>query len=117
MRSLFLLLTGLWLLATGPGSARAAEPQLTVTAPQEGAVIEGSTVRVVFTTSGFTLVPAAVSLAAGGQQPQVNRPGEGHVHFMLDLQPLVTWEQADPFTFVNVPPGEHQLIVELANND
>lgn len=117
MRTLFRLLAGLLLLATSPGMARAADPPLTVIAPQEGAVVEGSSVRVVFATSGFTVVPAPVSLGQAGQQPQVNRPGEGHVHLLLDLQPLVTRDQADPYTFSNVPPGEHQLTVELANND
>jgi hypothetical protein len=39
------------------------------------------------------------------------------LHFVLDLQPLVVWESGDPYTFANVPAGEHQLMVELVNND
>lgn len=36
---------------------------------------------------------------------------------MLDLQPLVFVYKTDPYTFTNLPPGDHQLMVELVNND
>jgi len=52
-----------------------------------------------------------------GKHPEVNRPGEGHLHFMLDLEPLVVWERPEPYTFTDVPPGEHQLMVEVVEND
>jgi hypothetical protein len=58
-----------------------------------------------------------VPLSEAGKHPEVNHPGEGHLHFALDLQPLVVWEKSDPYTFPNIPPGDHQLMVELANND
>ncbi len=35
----------------------------------------------------------------------------------LDLQPIVMWGRDAPYTFTNVPPGAHQLTVELVNND
>ncbi|MGH2354201.1 MAG: hypothetical protein ACRDJN_21560 [Chloroflexota bacterium] len=113
-----LTVTALLLLTLGlstPGAA--AEPQLTVVAPQDGAVIRGPNVTVEFNTSDITLVESTVPLEQAGQRPDANRPGEGHVHFMLDLQPLVVWEQDAPYTFTNVPPGEHQLMVELVQND
>jgi hypothetical protein len=58
-----------------------------------------------------------VPVSEAGKHPEANRPGEGHVHFVLDLQPLVVWENGDSYTFSNVPPGEHQLMVELVQND
>lgn len=97
--------------------ASAAGPELTVVAPKEGAVIEGDSVTISFTTSDIKIVPTTVPVAEAGKHPDANRPGEGHLHFVLDLQPLVVWESGDPYTFANVPPGEHQLMVELVQND
>jgi hypothetical protein len=98
-------------------SARAAEPTLTVLEPADGATIVGSTVTVRVQTTNFRMMPSDISLAEYGQRPDVNRAGEGHVHLALDLQPLIVWDRGDTYTFENVPPGEHQLKVELANND
>jgi hypothetical protein len=36
---------------------------------------------------------------------------------MLDLQPLVVWYSAEPYSLSNIPPGRHRLMVELVNND
>jgi hypothetical protein len=95
----------------------AAGPELSVVAPKDGEAIAGTEVTVRFTTRNIKLVPTSVPVSEAGKRPDANRPGEGHVHFVLDLQPLVVWERGDPYTFTNVPPGEHQLMVELANND
>ena len=78
---------------------------------------EGSELTVEFTVTGFTLVPTSVPVAEAGKHPEANRPGEGHLHFVLDLQPLVVWERDEPYTFTNIPPGEHLLMIELTNND
>jgi hypothetical protein len=95
----------------------AAGPSLTVIAPKAGEVIQSSSVTVEVTTSDFKIVPSTVPVSEAGKRPDVNRPGEGHLHFVLDLQPLVVWDQADAYTFKDLPPGQHQLMVELANND
>ena len=95
----------------------AAGPTLTVHSPQEGAVITESDVTVAFTAADFKIVPSTIPVSEAGKRPEANKPGEGHLHFVLDLQPLVVWDRTDPYTFTNVPPGEHQLMVELANND
>ncbi|HEX9371646.1 MAG TPA: hypothetical protein VF897_11605, partial [Roseiflexaceae bacterium] len=68
-------------------------------------------------TANIKLVPTTVPVAEAGKHPEANKPGEGHVHFVLDLQPLVVWEKGDPYTFSNVPAGQHQLMVELVQND
>lgn len=97
--------------------AAAAGPGLTVLAPTPGAQIQGATVTVTFQVSDFQIVPTTVPLSEAGKHPEANRPGQGHVHFMLDLSPLVVWTQAAPYTFTNVPAGDHVLMVELVNND
>jgi hypothetical protein len=114
----------LWILSVLPililGSlspAFAAGPSLVVQAPADGAVIEGPNVKVTFTVNDFKIIPSSVPVSEAGKHPEVNRPGEGHVHLVLDLQPLVIWQQNAPYSFSNVPSGEHQLMVELVNND
>jgi hypothetical protein len=97
--------------------ASAQSPEIKVTSPTPGMLVDGTTVTVTFEVVDFTLVPSTVPLAEAGQHPELNKPGEGHVHFMLDLGPLVVWERAEPYSFMNVPPGEHQLMAELVNND
>jgi hypothetical protein len=117
MRRIHQLLILFVIIAGSAAPASAAGPELTVVSPVEGAVLEGDSVTVNFTTAGIKLVPTSVPVAEAGKHPEANRPGEGHLHFVLDLQPLVVWERGDPYTFTNVPPGEHQLMVELVQND
>lgn len=99
------------------GPAVAQETTLTVKSPTEGATINGMTVQVDFNVQGITFVPSSVPLAEAGKRPDANRPGEGHLHLILDLQPVVVWERAEPYVFTSVPAGEHQLTVEVAQND
>jgi hypothetical protein len=106
------------LLLAGPSApAAAAAPTLSVSAPLDGATISDSSVTVTFHVSDFKIVPSTVPLTEAGKHPEVNRPGEGHLHFILDLQPLVTWYQDTPYILTNVAPGEHQLMVEVVQND
>lgn len=117
MRRLLLLSVLLVLIAGSSSPAVAQGPELTVIAPADGAIINQTGVTVEFKTSNIKIVPTSVPVTEAGKHPEANRPGEGHLHFVLDLQPLVVWERGDPYTFTNVPPGEHQLMVELVNND
>jgi hypothetical protein len=94
-----------------------AEPQLQVTAPASGGTVAGPDVTVTFRVSDLQVVPTNVPVAEAGMHPEANRPGQGHLHFTLDTQPLVVWERVAPYTFTNVPPGEHVLMVELTQND
>ena len=117
MRRLRTLAALLVLLLCSAGPAAAAGPELTVAAPKDGEIIHSNSVTVTFTTANIKLVPTTVPVSEAGKHPEANRPGEGHVHFVLDLQPLVVWEKGDPYTFKDVPSGSHQLMVELVNND
>jgi hypothetical protein len=117
MHRMIVFVAVLLLLLSPCSSAAQNNPELIVTAPSDGVTINGTDVTINFRLSGVKLVPTTVPLAEAGKRPEANRPGEGHLHFMLDLQPLVVWEQDASYTFSNVPPGEHQLMVELVNND
>lgn len=117
MRRLRIVIVLAGLLLATAGVASAQSPGLEVSTPTNGSTVDGTDVTVTFSVTGITLIQSTVPLEQAGLQPEANRPGEGHVHFMLDLNPLVVWGTADPYTFTNVPPGEHQLMVELVNND
>jgi hypothetical protein len=117
MRRLITAILAVLLLAWPSASAVAAAPVLSVATPADGAIISDSSFTVTFHVANFQIVQSTVPLAEAGKHPEVNRPGEGHLHFILDLQPLVTWYQDTPYTFTNVPPGEHQLMVEVVEND
>src|SRR5690349_6339095 len=89
------------LLALGlatQASAQDQSPTLTVTAPSDGATLEGASATVNFQVSGMKLVKTNVPLSEAGKHPEANRAGEGHLHITVDLQPLVVWEKSDPYT-------------------
>lgn len=111
------LTVGLSLMLVTLMPAAAAGPALTVTAPTDGVVIKGTDVTVTFQATDFNIVKSSVPLSEARKHPEANRPGEGHVHIRLDLQPVVVWERAEPYTLSNVAPGEHELMVELVEND
>ncbi|HEY0734575.1 MAG TPA: hypothetical protein VGD69_06690 [Herpetosiphonaceae bacterium] len=117
MRRMIGFVAVLLLIISPYASAAQSSPELVVSAPTEGATITGTDVAVTFQIAGLNLVPSGVPLTEAGKRPDANRPGEGHLHFMLDLLPIVVWEHAEPYTFNNITPGEHQLMVELVNND
>jgi len=98
-------------------AAAQSAPGLTVSAPKEGDSVGGTSMTVNFSVTDFTIKPTTVPLSEAGKHPELNRAGEGHLHFQLDLQPLIVWDQSAPYTFTNIPPGDHQVMVELANND
>jgi hypothetical protein len=117
MRRLTIAILAVLLLAGPSAPSAAAAPYLSVSAPVDGATISDSSFTVTFHVADFKIVPSTVPLTEAGKHPEVNRPGEGHLHFILDLQPLVTWYQDTPYTVTNVAPGEHQLMVEVVEND
>jgi hypothetical protein len=98
-------------------STTSAQPGLTVSSPEDGETINDTSVTITFEATEFSIVPSTVPLDQAGQRPEANREGEGHVHFMLDLMPIIVWESTEPYTITDVPPGEHTLMVELVNND
>jgi len=94
---------------------------VTIVSPEEGASIAAGNVTVTVNLTNFTPVEPT---------GQPNAPGEGHLHYYLDA-PVPTNESAPAipetggyvistntsYTWENVTPGEHNLSVQLVNND
>src|SRR5262245_27962593 len=76
--------------------AAVAEPQLAVSAPANGATLPGQSFTVTFRVTDLQVVPTTIPVSEAGMRPEANRPGQGHLHFVLDSQPLVVWERLDP---------------------
>jgi hypothetical protein len=83
------------------GEQDAAAPVLKINEPAEGAVVNGSTVRVRLTLSGDLK----------GYKPHKNPDGTGnHIHIILDNQPYEAYYNLDqPFELRNVSAGRHTL--------
>ncbi len=107
-----------------PTPAGTTTPTVTITSPANGADIGGGDIPVTIRVQGLSIVD---------KQGQANVPGEGHVHYYLDMaqipsdptKPAVpsganaVWAHvaATSYTFTNVPPGMHTVTVQLVNND
>ena len=98
-----------------------AEANVTITSPEEGANVTAGNVTVAVNLTNFTLVEPT---------GQPNAPGEGHLHYYLDaLVPTNASAPAIPetggyvvstntsYTWENVTAGEHNLSVQVVNND
>lgn len=98
-----------------------AEANVTITSPEEGANVTAGNVTVSVNVTNFTRIEPA---------GQPNAPGEGHLHYYLDA-PVPTNASAPAipetggyivsantsYTWENVTAGEHNLSVQLVNND
>ncbi|WP_300998919.1 fasciclin domain-containing protein [Methanoculleus sp.] len=98
-----------------------AEANVTIASPEEGANVTAGNVTVSVNVTNFTLVEPT---------GQANATGEGHLHYYLDA-PVPTNESAPAipetgdyvvsantsYTWENVTAGEHNLSVQLVNND
>jgi hypothetical protein len=116
MRRLLILATLLVTFLASAITAEAAGPQLTVLTPPDG-IAAGTTVTIQLQISGLKIVPSTVPLTQAGKDPAANVPGEGHIHYILDVRPLGIQYQNGPIVLTNVPIGTHTLMVELVNND
>jgi len=110
--------------ALGCVSPPAATPLVSITSPTNGTTIPQGNVTVTIQVQNFTIVD---------KQGQASVPGEGHVHFYMDVSPIpstpgqpaipanasAVWAHvaSTSYTFTNVPPGTHIFSVQLANND
>jgi hypothetical protein len=104
--------------APQPAPTTQAAPELVVLSPRNGDVITGSEVTVQIQLENFTIIKSPVPYEADNPNPAVNKDGEGHLHLELDLLPLVVWDDGSLiYTFRNIAPGEHELEVEISNND
>jgi len=98
-----------------------ADANVTITSPEANASVAVGNVTVEVNVTNFTLVEPT---------GQANAPGEGHLHYYLDA-PVPTNESAPAIpetggyvvstnlshTWENVTAGEHNLSVQLVNND
>lgn len=107
-------------VTSAPAAAEPA-PTVTITSPGNGASLPQGNITVTAAVANFNVVD---------KQGQANVPGEGHLHFYLDVSaptvpgvPAVptsgTWAHVSgtTYTFLNVGPGTHTISVQLVNND
>jgi hypothetical protein len=94
--------------ATKPASpgVTTAVPTIKVVSPVDGTVVEGSDLSVRVETTGLEFVDPSNTTV----------PGQGHVHFTLDDQPVQMSVTPD-YTLKNITPGKHTLRSELVQND
>ena len=107
----------------GTFTPRAIGPSVRILEPADAATLSGRDVQVTVAVENFNIV---------GKQGQAAVPGEGHVHFYLDVGRLPTapGQHAAPpgrrgyysssnttYTWKGLQPGEHKLAVQLVTND
>jgi hypothetical protein len=105
----------------GAPAPAAAAPTISIISPSNGASLLAGNVAVSVAINNFNVVD---------KQGQANVPGEGHIHFYLDVAapteagiPAIptsgTWVHVatTSYTFSNVSAGTHTIAVELVNND
>jgi hypothetical protein len=97
-------------------------PRISITQPQNGAVKKAGSVTISVDVRQFNLVD---------KLGQASVPGEGHIHYYMDVVPPNTpgakaippsgsvWAASTntTYTFDNVPVGIHHFYVQLVNND
>jgi hypothetical protein len=117
--SIIFILIGAWGCSSAPASGG---PSIEITSPENGATVSAGALHVDVLVSNFTLVD---------KLGQANVPGEGHIHYFLDvaapdtpgkpaIPPAGSIWAATPsttYSFENVPVGKHTLSAELVNND
>ena len=112
-----------------PAPASAPKPTIRFVAPKNGETFTGA-VKAKVALTNFQIAPQAV-----GQAP---RPGQGHLHFVMDGGKFDFPKYSGPngliakklgvtghyspalapkITYKNLPPGKHTLEVDLANNN
>jgi len=90
-----------------PSPRPSSTAKLALVSPRAGQVVHGSTVHVVVSLQGATIVPATSSNI---------RPDQGHLHLYLDGQ-IVSMDYQKDATIPNVSPGQHVLRVEFVASD
>jgi hypothetical protein len=98
-------------------------PSVSITAPTDGSQVTAGSVTVIASVQNFDIVNKL------GQPPV---PGEGHIHFYLDVKKIPTTPDkpaitADAktyhavatksYTWTGVKPGKHTFAVQLVNNN
>ena len=92
--------------AAKPSAASAPAPTIRLVTPLQGAEVVAGNVEVKVDTTNLEFVMPSNTVV----------PGQGHVHFMLDSQPVKMSAKPD-YVFEGVGPGQHTLKAELVHND
>jgi plastocyanin len=102
-------------------ACQGSPPTVSITDPAPGVEVEAGNITVTIDVSNFNIVQKLGQPAA---------PGEGHIHFYIDVQPPTT--PGEPaftapgtytaaietsYTWENVAEGSHTVAVQLVNND
>lgn len=108
------LLVLVFLVLLVKDSFAAPVPLLKIDQPLDGQVIESYVVDLKFSLKNFTLKDYKTL-------PK-NNPNQGHLHLWLDNENRTQdnarmYFKNDAYTFADVLPGKHTLVVELVNND
>jgi outer membrane protein assembly factor BamB len=95
--------------------------RITISSPSNGAIKKAGSITINASVSNFNVVDKQGTAAI---------PGEGHLHFYMDVQPPTdptkpaippsgVWAHVSgtSYTFQNVPVGLHTFYVQLVNND
>ncbi|MDD1702291.1 MAG: DUF4399 domain-containing protein [Methanoregula sp.] len=132
MKGYLMLVTGAVLAAVlisaGCISGSGNSPGVVITTPQDKATLTGSNVTLNIQISNFVITAESMDMTS--MQGIQNEAGTGHIHWFIDVPVPTdpgrkaetadnTWKMHDDtsFTWQNVPPGTHNLSVELVNND
>ncbi len=96
-------------------------PRVSIVSPAEDATVVGPNVTISIDVAAFSIV---------NKLGQPNLPGEGHVHYFMDVDPPTTpgvpavtapgtyaATIETSYTWTNVTPGAHMFSVQLVNND
>jgi uncharacterized protein DUF4399 len=98
-------------------------PSVSITMPSDGSEVTAGKVTVVASVANFEVVNKL------GQDPV---PGEGHIHFYIDVKEIPTTPNkpaitddaktyhavaTKSFTWDDVKPGKHRFAVQLVNNN
>lgn len=84
----------------------ATPPTIELVSPAAGAKVPAGDVSLSVKTTGLKFVMPSNTLV----------PGEGHVHFELDDEPVMMSTTPD-YVYEGVSAGEHKLTAELVQND
>jgi hypothetical protein len=93
--------------STTPLPRPSSTARLTIESPENGAVVEGSTVEVSVDLAGAVVVPQTTTDLA---------PDEGHLHVLLDDE-LISMTEGLEQSIPDVAPGLHRLTVEFVASD
>jgi plastocyanin len=118
---IFIIVVAAAVVLSMGGTNKSNPPSLSITSPSAGASVDGPNVTISVSVQNFNLV---------SKFGQASVPGEGHIHYFLDVTPPTTpnveaftaagtyaASVATSFIWTNLSLGVHMLAAELINNN